>query len=96
MLRCSAAPRYILAFTVLPTVQEIAAKGGLSAAYQGNPGAYSESAVLAAFPTGHPVPCEQFEDVFQALSQYLVDRAVLPIENSLGGSIHAVYDLLIQ
>ena len=77
-------------------LQDSPPQQGLTAAYQGNPGAYSEGAVLAAFPDGHPVPCEHFEDAFQALSQYLTDRAVLPIENSLGGSIHAVYDLLIQ
>lgn len=77
-------------------MQDTLPEQGLRAAYQGNPGAYSEGAVLEAFPDGHPVPCEQFEDAFQALSQYLTDRAVLPIENSLGGSIHAVYDLLIQ
>ena len=77
-------------------MQDMPHVGTLSVAYQGMPGAYSESAVLAAFPDAHPVPCEQFEDAFQALSQYLTDRAVLPIQNSLGGSIHAVYDLLIQ
>lgn len=77
-------------------LQESIGEAGMRVAYQGNPGAYSESAVLNAFPDGHPVPCEHFEDAFQALSQFLVDRAVLPIENSLGGSIHAVYDLLIQ
>ena len=65
-------------------------------AYQGVPGAYSEMACRKACPESEPLPCEQFEVAFQALSQWMVDRAVLPIENSLGGSIHAVYDLLLR
>eukprot|EP00884_Botryococcus_braunii_P016597 jgi/Botrbrau1/3620/Bobra.0204s0014.1 len=63
-------------------------------AYQGVPGAYSEAAALRACPGSQPLPCEQFELAFQALSQWLAERAVLPIQNSLGGSIHDVYDLL--
>ncbi|GAX74348.1 hypothetical protein CEUSTIGMA_g1797.t1 [Chlamydomonas eustigma] len=66
------------------------------AAYQGVPGAYSEVAALRACPDFDPMSCEQFETAFQALSQWLCDRAVLPIENSLGGSIHAVFDLLLR
>ena len=65
-------------------------------AYQGAPGACSEGAALKAVPGGEPLPCEQFEVAFQALSQWLADRAVLPIESSVGGSIHAVYDLLFK
>ncbi|GAB4815017.1 hypothetical protein N2152v2_002063 [Parachlorella kessleri] len=65
-------------------------------AYQGVPGAYSESAALKACPGWEPLPCEQFEVAFQALSQWMAERAVLPVENSLGGSIHAVYDLLLR
>ena len=65
-------------------------------AYQGVPGAYSEGAALAAVPGCAPLPCEQFSDAFEALSSGEADRAVLPIENSLGGSIHAVYDLLLR
>ena len=65
-------------------------------AYQGAPGAYSEGAARKAVPGGEPLPCEQFEVAFQALTQWLADRAVLPIENSVGGSIHTVYDLLIR
>lgn len=69
--------------------------GACRVAYQGAPGAYSEAAALAAFPAGTPLPCAQFDVAFQALAAGLADRAVLPIENSLGGSIHAVYDLLL-
>ncbi|MCO5583740.1 hypothetical protein L7F22_037654 [Adiantum nelumboides] len=65
-------------------------------AYQGVPGAYSEAAAGKAFPKCEAVPCEQFEAAFQAVELWLVDRAVLPIENSLGGSIHRNYDLLLR
>ncbi|KAG2500138.1 hypothetical protein HYH03_001720 [Edaphochlamys debaryana] len=65
-------------------------------AYQGVPGAYSEVAARKSCPDFDPLPCDQFEVAFQALSQWMSERAVLPIENSLGGSIHAVYDLLIR
>ncbi len=47
----------------------------------------------------HPaLPCPALPSrvAMQALSQWMSERAVLPIENSLGGSIHAVYDLLIR
>ncbi len=65
-------------------------------AYQGVPGAYSESAARKACPDAEPLPCDQFEVAFQALTQWLADTAVLPIENSVGGSIHTVFDLLIK
>ncbi len=65
-------------------------------AYQGMPGAYSENAARKACPDSEPLPCEQFEVAFQALTQWLADTAVLPIENSVGGSIHTVFDLLIK
>ncbi|CAH8251979.1 unnamed protein product [Arabidopsis lyrata] len=64
--------------------------------FQGIPGAYSETAALKAFPNCETVPCEQFEAAFQAVELWLVDKAVLPIENSVGGSIHRNYDLLLR
>ena len=42
------------------------------------------------------MPCDQFEDAFSAVESWLADRAVLPVENSLGGSIHRNYDLLLR
>lgn len=65
-------------------------------AYQGLPGAYSEAAALKAYPLCLPVPCDQFEAAFKAVELWLVEKAVLPIENSLGGSIHRNYDLLLR
>ncbi|XP_015883740.3 arogenate dehydratase/prephenate dehydratase 1, chloroplastic isoform X2 [Ziziphus jujuba] len=65
-------------------------------AYQGLPGAYSEAAALKAYPKCETVPCDQFEAAFKAVELWLVDKAVLPIENSVGGSIHRNYDLLLR
>ncbi|ONI09933.1 hypothetical protein PRUPE_4G019500 [Prunus persica] len=65
-------------------------------AYQGLPGAYSEDAALKAYPKCETVPCDQFEAAFKAVELWLVDKAVLPIENSVGGSIHRNYDLLLR
>nr|XP_043615482.1 arogenate dehydratase 2-like [Erigeron canadensis] len=69
---------------------------GLRVAYQGVSGAYSESAAEKAYPNCQTVPCEQFDIAFQAVENWIADRAVLPIENSLGGSIHRNYDLLLR
>ncbi|KAL7198321.1 hypothetical protein ACSBR2_020762 [Camellia fascicularis] len=68
----------------------------LRVAYQGVPGAYSEAAAGKAYPNCEAVPCDQFEVAFQAVELWIADRAVLPVENSLGGSIHRNYDLLLR
>ncbi|KAL4019727.1 hypothetical protein IC575_018483 [Cucumis melo] len=65
-------------------------------AYQGLPGAYSEIAALKAYPKCETVPCDDFEAAFKAVELWIVDKAVLPIENSVGGSIHRNYDLLLR
>ncbi|KAL2477974.1 Arogenate dehydratase/prephenate dehydratase 6 [Forsythia ovata] len=65
-------------------------------AYQGVPGAYSEVAAGKAYPNCDPIPCDQFEVAFQAVEIWIANRAVLPVENSPGGSIHRNYDLLLR
>ena len=65
-------------------------------AYQGEPGAYSEAAALRFNPQAETVPCVSFEDVFDSVRGGKTTFGILPIENSIGGSIHRNYDLLLE
>jgi prephenate dehydratase len=66
-------------------------------AYQGEPGAYSEKSTRElmgknVIAIGRP----NFEACFRAVASMECDYACLPIENSLGGSIHENYDLMLR
>jgi prephenate dehydratase len=68
-----------------------------SVAYQGEPGAWSEQAALAFFGADVlPTPKSAFDDVFDAVSSGACDYGCVPVENSLAGSIHRNYDLLMR
>ena len=68
----------------------------VSVAFQGERGAHSENAIYQYFPNPNPVPGREFQDVFRMVLDGTVDYGVLPVENSLTGSIHQNYDLLMQ
>ena len=66
-------------------------------AYQGEPGAYSEQAAYDFYGTqAQPQPRPTFDAVFESVSAAECDRGVVPVENSLAGSIHRNYDLLMR
>src|SRR5437762_5930037 len=65
-------------------------------AFQGEPGAYSEAAALPFSPHAQTIPCTNFQDVFPAVNSGKATHGILPIENSIGGSIHRNYDLLLE
>ena len=69
----------------------------LSVAFQGERGAYSEAAAVTFFSNSvQPIPHPDFDSVFEAVATGQADRGVLPVENSLAGSIHRNYDLLLR
>eukprot|EP01135_Chromosphaera_perkinsii_P009086 Nk52_evm1s1609 gene=Nk52_evmTU1s1609 len=71
---------------------------GISVAIQGSIGSYSEKVAQYVFGKNRDIngiemhPCSHFADVFLCLESGAVDFAIVPIENTLVGSFHAVYD----
>jgi prephenate dehydratase len=66
-------------------------------AFQGERGAFSEDAARQLLGSSvETVPCRGFEEMFEAVSTNAADAAVAPIENSLAGSVHKNYDLLME
>ena len=65
--------------------------------FQGELGAFSQQAILQLLgPKARPTPHARFDQVFAALEKGTVDAAAIPIENTLHGSIHENYDLLLK
>lgn len=65
--------------------------------FQGERGAFSELAAIEYFGGKQKaVSVAQWEDVFTAVEKAKHDFGIIPIENSLGGSIHKNYDFLLQ
>lgn len=68
----------------------------MQVAFQGEAGAYSEQAIYEFFGRVEAVPCESFDSVFVFVGSGKCEAGLIPIENSLAGSIHQNYDLLLR
>ena len=66
-------------------------------AFQGERGAFSEEATRKVCGNGVKVlPCARFEDLFRSVKEGRAAGAVVPIENTLAGSVHENYDHLVN
>jgi prephenate dehydratase len=65
----------------------------MDVAIQGELGSFSHEASLILLPEGAIVPCAAAGAVLEALDSSRVDAAVIPVENSLAGSVMDFYDL---
>ncbi len=65
-------------------------------AFQGELGAFSQVAASQLAPGYEPLPLPAFDQVFEAVANGKVDTAVIPIENTLHGSVYENYDHLLK
>ncbi len=84
--------------TAEETKAEIAHLTGKSrVAFQGERGSFSETAALGILGEDcQTVPCQTFDDLYKAIDAGLADYILSPLENSLVGSVHRCYDLLLH
>ena len=63
-------------------------------AFQGEPGANSDTACRNMFPNMQPLPCPTFEDAFTAVDRGEAALAMIPIENTIAGRVADIHYLL--
>lgn len=69
----------------------------VTVAFQGEHGAYSEQAVRQQFGAEvRTLPCRSFSEIFNALQNGRATYGMLPVENSLAGTVVPAYDLLVD
>lgn len=84
----------------MPSSSSVARKTGAqirTVAFQGELGAFSHMAIKQLLgPKAEPRPLQAFEQVFKAVAAGKVDAAMIPVENTLHGSVHENYDHLLK
>jgi prephenate dehydratase len=71
--------------------------GNMRVAFQGEPGAFSEAAARQLLgETIETVPRATFDSTFRAITDGAADALLVPVENTLAGSVVRVYDLLLD
>jgi chorismate mutase/prephenate dehydratase len=80
----------------VPDKKPKAGKQKVKVAFQGERGAYSEGAVYTFFGDEADVkPCRDLTEVFNSVDKQEAQFGVVPVENSLEGSVNQTYDLFL-
>lgn len=78
-------------------LNKINGKGSQTVAFLGEMGTFSHKACSQYFGSKlEKVPMPSFRAIFEAIKEGGVDFGVVPLENTLTGSIHENYDLLLE
>ncbi len=81
---------------IIQESKSLQTQGDLLIGFQGDHGAYSEVAARAYNPNLIYIPCLEFADVFESVATDNIDLGIVPVENSLGGAITQVNELLME
>lgn len=82
--------------TIITESKNLQSKDLKLMAFQGEHGAYSEVAAKGWDSDCVPMPCMEFADVFEGVKNGLYDYGIVPVENTLGGIVSQVNDLMIH
>ncbi|HAE22659.1 MAG TPA: bifunctional chorismate mutase/prephenate dehydratase [Spirochaetaceae bacterium] len=64
--------------------------------FQGVHGAYSDAAARAWLPGAATLPCKDFKDIFDGVQEGYLDYGIVPVENTLGGTVGQVNSILVN
>ena len=81
---------------IIAESKELQHRGLKLVGFQGEHGAWSEIAIHSLGNSTVPIPCLEFSDVFTGVANQDFEFGMVPIENSLEGSVTEVNDLLVE
>jgi prephenate dehydratase/chorismate mutase/prephenate dehydratase len=81
---------------IISESKELQHRGLKLVGFQGEHGAWSEIAVHTLGKEMVPIPCVEFSDVFAGVTNHQFEFGLVPIENSIEGSVTEVNDLLVE
>jgi prephenate dehydratase/chorismate mutase/prephenate dehydratase len=95
---CLAEPSFTegLYRSIMAESRRMQEKGLSLLGFQGVHGAYSDAAARAWLPGAATLPCKDFKDIFDGVREGYLDYGIVPVENTLGGTVGQVNSILVN